>query len=83
METIRVLDRIAPKGHLSRLISEAVMHYVSDRGRKKLAEQLKRGAIANAQRDLEIAREWFFIDEEAWQLARSTTQRKMKSPTTR
>lgn len=66
-ETMRVLDRVAPKGNRSRVISDAVMHYVSCRGRSNLAEQLKAGALANAQRDLSIAEDWFCLEEEAWQ----------------
>ncbi|MCC6861901.1 MAG: hypothetical protein IT158_25240 [Bryobacterales bacterium] len=67
VETIRVLDRVAPKGSRSRLISEAVLHYVESKAKSNLAERLKAGALANAQRDLEIAQEWFSLDEEAWQ----------------
>jgi CopG family transcriptional regulator/antitoxin EndoAI len=66
-ETVRVLDRVAPKGNRSRVISDAVMHYVSSRGRSNLAEQLKAGALANAKRDMAIAEEWFPLEEEAWQ----------------
>jgi metal-responsive CopG/Arc/MetJ family transcriptional regulator len=47
-ETARVLDRVTSKGNRSRLISDAVMHYVSFRGKSNLAEQLKAGALANA-----------------------------------
>lgn len=65
-ETIRVLDRVAPKGHRSRVISDAVMHYISSLGRTNLAEQLKAGALANVRRDMAIAEEWFPLDEEAW-----------------
>jgi CopG family transcriptional regulator/antitoxin EndoAI len=75
-ETIRVLDRVAPKGNRSRLISEAVMHYVTGRAKSNIAERLKQGALANAQRDLEIAQEWFPVDEEAWQRTSSATKRK-------
>jgi CopG family transcriptional regulator / antitoxin EndoAI len=64
-ETARVLDRVAPKGNRS-LISDAVMHYVSSRGRNNLAEQLKAIALADASRDLAIAEEWFPLEEEAW-----------------
>jgi metal-responsive CopG/Arc/MetJ family transcriptional regulator len=39
-ETMRVLDRVAPKGNRSRLISDAVMYYVSSRGKSNLAERL-------------------------------------------
>lgn len=66
-ETMRVLDRVAPRGNRSRVISDAVMHYVSSRGRSNLAEQLKAGALANAKRDMAIAEEWFPLEEEAWQ----------------
>ena len=66
-ETMRVLDRVALKGNRSRVISEAIMHYVSSRGRSNLAEQLKAGALANAKRDMAIAEEWFPLEEEAWQ----------------
>lgn len=67
VETIKVLDRVAPKGNRSRLISEAVLHYVVTKAKNNLVERLKAGALANAQRDLEIAQEWFSLDEETWQ----------------
>ena len=76
VETIEVLDRVAPKGNRSRLISEAVIHYVTSRARTNLAERLKQGAIANAQRDLAIAQEWFSLDEEAWQPRKRPISRK-------
>jgi CopG family transcriptional regulator/antitoxin EndoAI len=66
-ETVRVLDHVAPRGNRSRVISDAVMHYVSSRGRSNLAEQLKAGALANARRDMAIAGEWFPLEEEACQ----------------
>jgi CopG family transcriptional regulator / antitoxin EndoAI len=58
-ETLRVLDRIAPRDNRSRLILDAVMDYVTAKTRSNLAERLKQGALVNAQRDLELAREWF------------------------
>jgi CopG family transcriptional regulator / antitoxin EndoAI len=66
-ETVQVLDRVAPRGNRSRLISDAVMYYVSSRGRNNLAVQLKAGALANAKRDMSIAEEWFPLEEELWQ----------------
>jgi len=65
--TVAVLDRLAPKGNRSSFISEAVLHYVKIRSRQNLGERLKEGYLANAQRDLEIAQEWFPLEEEAWQ----------------
>jgi CopG family transcriptional regulator/antitoxin EndoAI len=75
-ETVRVLDRVAPRGNRSRVISEAVLDYVTRRAKRNLATQLKRGALANAQRDLEIAQEWFPVDEEAWRPTNRGARRK-------
>ncbi len=75
-ETIRVLDRAAPKGKRSRLISEAVMHYVTSGARINLARRLRQGAQANAKRDLEIVKEWSSLDEEAWQRKPPTKRKK-------
>jgi CopG family transcriptional regulator / antitoxin EndoAI len=69
-ETIRVLDRVAPRGKRSRLISDAVLYYVTAKAKNNLAKRLKQGALANAQRDLELAQEWFPLEEEAWQRER-------------
>lgn len=67
VETIKVLDRTVAKGNRSRFISEAVMYYVTSKAKTTLAERLKEGALTNAQRDMEIAQEWFSLDEEAWE----------------
>lgn len=75
-ETIRVLDRAAPKGSRSRLISEAVLHYVAGRAKSNLAERLKEGSLSNAQRDLEITQEWFSLDEETWPPKKSSRRAK-------
>jgi len=58
-DTIRVLDRIAQKGTRSRLIAEAVRSYVAGKARANPRERLKEGAMARADRDLDLAREWF------------------------
>jgi metal-responsive CopG/Arc/MetJ family transcriptional regulator len=65
-ETVLVLDRVTSKGNRSRLINDAVLHYVNFRGKSNLAEQIKAGALANYERDLEIAQEWFPLEEETW-----------------
>jgi len=75
VETVKVLDRVAPRGNRSRLISEAVLHYVESRAKNNLADRLKAGALANARRDLEIAQEWFSLDEEAWRRAKPAPRR--------
>ncbi len=66
-ETIQLLDRVAEKGDRSRLIAEAVKHYIQSTGRAALRKRLKQGAIRRADRDLHLAEEWFKLEEEAWQ----------------
>jgi CopG family transcriptional regulator / antitoxin EndoAI len=65
-ETIRLLDRAAPKGNRSRVIAAAVRHYVGARSRAQLRRRLRDGAIRRAERDRELAADWFSLDEEAW-----------------
>jgi len=75
-ETVKVLDRLAPKGNRSRFISKAVMHYVRTHSRENIRERLKEEALANADRDLKMAAEWFPLEEEAWQKAQRSGKRK-------
>lgn len=74
--TVAVLNRVAPKGNRSRLISQAVLHYVKTQSVQNLRERLKQGYLANAERDLQIAQEWFPLEEEAWQRAYGKKRRK-------
>ena len=62
--TLRLLDRVAPKGDRSRLIDEAVKYFVRERGKVILRKQLEEGARQRAERDLLLAEEWFGIDED-------------------
>lgn len=64
--TVRRMDRLVAKGDRSRLIAEAVESYIHSVGRTNLRKQLKEGAIRRAERDLELAEEWFHLEEEAW-----------------
>ena len=50
----------------SRFLNEAVHFYVKKNGRANLRRLLKEGCIKNAQRDLDIAQEWFHLEEEVW-----------------
>lgn len=62
--TVALLDRVAPKGNRSKFISEAVVHLVETREKKKFREELKAYYIANAQYNREIAAEWAPLEEE-------------------
>ena len=77
--TVSVLDRVATKGTRSRFIDRAVLHYVETQGKHSLREQLAAGYRANAERDLEIAAEWFPLEEEASKT--SEASRRPKRPT--
>ena len=65
-ETIQMIDRVAAKGDRSRLIDEAVRHFVKARHRQTLRTRLKEGARKRAERDLRLAEEWFLLEEESW-----------------
>jgi CopG family transcriptional regulator/antitoxin EndoAI len=69
-ETIRLIDRVAPKGDRSRFIAEAIRHYVGARGRAELRRRLRQGAVRRAERDLQLVADWFSLDEEGWQRSR-------------
>jgi CopG family transcriptional regulator / antitoxin EndoAI len=74
--TLAVLDRVTSKGNRSRFISRAVLHYVEDRGKQSLREQLKAGYQANAEDSLSIAADWFPLEEEAWHKSRAGSRGK-------
>ncbi len=62
-QTVRLLDRAVPKGQRSRLIDEAVKRFVRDKGRVSLRKQLERGAKVRAERDLNVAEDWFALPD--------------------
>ena len=67
-ETLRLIDRVAKKGNRSRFIDEAVRFYAREFGRAKLRRLLREGAIHRAQRDRQVAAEWFALEGETWPL---------------
>jgi CopG family transcriptional regulator/antitoxin EndoAI len=66
-DTIRLIDTVTEKGDRSRFINEAVQYYIKQKALNNLREQLKEGAIQNAERDLKLAEEWYDLEEETWQ----------------
>jgi len=65
-DTIRLIDRVADKGERSYVIDRAVHFYVETGGKRNLRDQLKEGAVARANRDKQLAEEWFDLENEAW-----------------
>lgn len=65
-ETLRVLEKIAPRGDRSRVIDDAVRFYVQEAGRFNLRKRLREGAARRAERDLQLAQEWFPVEDAVW-----------------
>ena len=63
-KTLTILDKVAPKGRRSDFISRAVLHFVESHGKESLRTRLKQEALVNAARDVEMAAEWFGLEEE-------------------
>lgn len=66
-DTIRLLDRVAGKGKRGRFIDQAVRYFVETNAHENLRAQLEEGYRLHARHDLEVAEEWFSLDEEAGQ----------------
>ena len=60
--TVELIDRLAGRGRRSALIDQAVLRFVQQESRASIREQLAAGARARAERDLQLAEEWFAID---------------------
>jgi len=65
--TVAMLESVADKGGRSRVIDDAVRLYVKNLKEKRLKQQLKEGAIARAERNLQMAQEWAHLEDEVWQ----------------
>jgi CopG family transcriptional regulator/antitoxin EndoAI len=65
-QTVRLMDRAAGKGQRSGLIDRAVRRYVKEETRANLRKQLAESYQANADVDLQLAKDWFPLEEEAW-----------------
>ena len=74
--TVAVLDRVAARGNRSALIDRAIRHYVQTQSQQNLRQRLKQEALANAERDLQMAAEWFPLEEEAWQVTQGRKRKK-------
>jgi len=65
--TVRTINRLARPGQRSRFIDRAVQHYVTTASAEALQERLKQAALRDQDLDLEIASDWFAVDQEQWQ----------------
>lgn len=67
--TVKLIDRVTRKGDRSRLIDAAVRHYVKSVGKARFQRKLAEGYRELSKSSLEIAAEWFPVDEAAWRKA--------------
>ncbi len=65
--TLELLNSVAKKGQRSGFVNRAVHFYIQEIGQSTLREQLRKGAIVHASRDLSLAKDWFPLEEELWQ----------------
>ena len=65
--TVALLETVADKGSRSTFIDQAIQTHVKSIKQNNLRERLKEGAIVRADRDRELANEWFPVEEELWQ----------------
>ena len=68
-ETVRLMDRVAGRGRRSSLIDRAVRRYVKEETRANVRKQLAASYKANAELDLQLADDWFPVEEQVSDLA--------------
>ncbi len=63
----RIIDSTVKPRERTHFIQRAVLHYVTTASPGALQEQLKQAALRDRDLDLEIANDWFAVDQEQWQ----------------
>ncbi len=65
--TVALLEEMAGKGSRSTFIDDAIKAQAKNLKQQNLLDQLKEGAIARAERNLQMAQEWSHLEDEVWQ----------------
>ncbi|MCR4334476.1 MAG: hypothetical protein NUV47_01975 [Patescibacteria group bacterium] len=65
-DTLELLDSVALKGDRSRLVHTAVQYYIRQKSKNAIKALLQEAGKQNYSRDIDIARDWFAIDEHIW-----------------
>ncbi|NCR26080.1 MAG: hypothetical protein GPJ25_06475 [Microcystis aeruginosa LE13-04] len=63
-DTMQLLDRWLASSDYPE--NEAIKLYIMEQQRNYLKQQLKEGAIVRAERDLNLAQDWFSLEEKLW-----------------
>ncbi|HBV01343.1 MAG TPA: hypothetical protein DEF00_03050 [Candidatus Taylorbacteria bacterium] len=61
-ETVRLLERLSPRGNRSGFVDRAVRFYVQKTSHGNLRKLLRKGAEKHTKRDLFLAEEWFNLE---------------------
>jgi CopG family transcriptional regulator/antitoxin EndoAI len=65
-ETLELIARVTPRGDRSRFVDAALHYYIQEVGRTRLRRELREGAIVRANRDQQIAEDWFSLTDNTW-----------------
>ena len=65
--TMQLIEEKMPQENLEQLINKALNFYIKQNLSENLKEELRIGAIKRAERDLQLAEEWYELEEEAWE----------------
>ncbi len=68
-DTLQLIDQLLENDNpseqkRSHLIDKAIKFYFTQKQQEHLKQQLQEGAVRRAERDLNLARDWFAIEEE-------------------
>jgi CopG family transcriptional regulator/antitoxin EndoAI len=74
--TAAALDHVTTPGNRSKFIDKAVRHFIATKAKASLRERLKQEALANAERDLAMAAEWFPLEDEASEITQISRGRR-------
>ena len=74
-ETAQTVRRAAKAGQRSQFIDRAVQYYAATRSPEALQEQIKTAALRDRDLGDAVARDWFAVDQAAWQTANTKEHR--------
>ncbi len=66
IETIELINKTAPRGKKSELVNRALQVYIRHLKQKSLRKAMREEALADAELDLEMTKEWNAVDQETW-----------------
>lgn len=66
-DTWERLKQVTPRMGRSSFIDQALRVYLAHLKSSSLKQQLKKEALLNADKDVEMANEWFDLGQEAWE----------------